>query len=245
MDRRRQDAGRRIPAQQARARKAESANWYRTVLPRMGLALLLSGGIAWVWLHRTYASPTAIQHLLLYWGMWAPVIFMLLDGATTVFFLPGWIFGLAAGVLFGPRWGGLWSLLGATFGATLAFLAARYLASDWVAHHSRGWLKRLVAGVGTGGWRFVALVRLVPLFPFNLSNYGFGLTSVRVAPYVLATLIFQIPGTFAYSYLGYAGRELASGDRHAVQLILYAIGGLAILVVLPSLIHRWRRSGAE
>lgn len=97
----------------------------------------------------------------------------------------------------------------------------------------------------TGGWRFVALVRLVPLFPFNLSNYGFGLARIEVAPYVLATLIFQIPGTFAYAYLGYAGRELASGDRHAIQLMLYAIGGLAILVVLPSLIHRWRRSGTE
>src|SRR6516225_3148754 len=66
----------------------------------------------------------------------------------------------------------------ATLGPTLAFLVARYVAGDWVARRAGGLLKRLIDGVDAEGWRFVAFVRLVPLFPFNLSNYLLGLTRI-------------------------------------------------------------------
>lgn len=217
---------------------------FRTVLPRIMLAILILASILWSILHRHLFDSSVIEEMLHHWGLWAPLGFVFLDAATTMIFLPGLIFGLAAGVLFGPWWGSLWSLVGATLGATLAFLTARYLTSGWVARHSHGWLKRLIDGVETGGWRFVALVRLVPLFPFNLSNYALGLTRINVAPYVLATLIFQVPGTTAYAYLGYAGRELAAGNHHAISMVLFAVGALAVLALLPGLVHRWRRKKA-
>jgi uncharacterized membrane protein YdjX (TVP38/TMEM64 family) len=100
-----------------------------------------------------------------------------------VAFLPGAVFGLAGGALFGPVWGSLWNLIGATLGATLAFLAARYTAGDWVARRTGARLKALVEGVEAEGWRFVAFVRLVPLFPFNLLNYALGLTRIRLDHY--------------------------------------------------------------
>ena len=130
------------------------ATGVRAMLPRTVLALLLAAGIVWLLLHRAWFEPAAIRSMVGAWGVWAPAFFVLLDGLTTVFFLPGWIFGLVAGVLFGAWWGTLWSLLGATLGATLAFLAARYLASGWVARHSRGGLGRLITGVETGGCSF-------------------------------------------------------------------------------------------
>ena len=65
-------------------------------------------------------------------------------------------------------------------------------------------------GVSAEGWRFVAFVRLVPLFPFNLVNYAFGLTRIRVGEYVLASFVCMAPGALAYTYLGYAGREATS-----------------------------------
>ena len=94
---------------------------------------------------------------------------------------------LAGGALFGPFWGSLWNLLGATLGATLAFLVARYVGGDWVERKAGGLLKRLIDGVDAEGWRFVAFVRLVPLFPFNLSNYVLGLTRIPLHQYVIAT----------------------------------------------------------
>ena len=73
-------------------------------------------------------------------------------------------------------------------------------------------LARLIRGVEEEGWRFVAFVRLVPLFPFNLMNYAFGLTRIRLGEYVVASFVCMAPGAFAYTYLGYAGREAASGQ---------------------------------
>ena len=82
------------------------------------------------------------------------------------------------GALFGPLWGTVVNLVGGTLGAALAFLAARYLAADWVARRAGGRLRQVVEGVEAEGWRFVALVRLVPLIPFNLAKYALGLRRI-------------------------------------------------------------------
>src|SRR6476619_2745359 len=78
--------------------------------------------------------------------------------------------------------------------------------ADARARSAGGLLKRLIDGVDAEGWRFVAFVRLVPLFPFNLSNYVLGLTRIPLHHYVIATLIGMVPGTVAYTWLGHAGR---------------------------------------
>ncbi len=210
-------------------------------LPRLGLALAIGAAVVFALLHRGQWSPERLHHVLAGFGGWAPLVFIALDTLATIVFLPGWIFGLAAGLLFGPWWGTLWSLLGATLGATASFLAARYLVGDWVIRKSRGFLKRLIDGVETEGWRFVALVRLVPLFPFNLSNYALGLTRLRLDHYFWATLLGMVPGTVAYTWLGYAGGEVASGDRTALRAALLALAALALLALLPGLIRRLRR----
>ena len=93
-------------------------------------------------------------------------------------------------------------------------------------------LERLIKGVEAEGWRFVAFVRLVPLFPFNLLNYALGLTRIPLVPYVLASLVCMVPGTLAYTWLGYAGREALAGNDAAIR---YGLIGLALLAaVAPS-----------
>jgi len=133
-------------------------------------------------------------------------------------------------------------LLGATLGATLAFLLARYLAADWVARKAGGLLKRLIEGVDAEGWRFVALVRLVPLFPFNLSNYALGLTRIPLQHYVIATLLFMVPGVVAYTWLGHAGRGALTGEADWVRYGLFALALLAAIALLPRLVGRMRGS---
>jgi len=156
----------------------------------------------------------------------------------SVFFVPGAIFGLAGGALFGPLWGTLLNLAGATLGATASFLIARYVAADWVRSKVGGRLQRLVAGVEAEGWRFVAFVRLVPLFPFNLLNYALGLTQIPLTQYVLASLVCMAPGTLAYAWLGYAGREALADNQSAINYGLIALALLAAVALLPRLIRR-------
>jgi uncharacterized membrane protein YdjX (TVP38/TMEM64 family)/rhodanese-related sulfurtransferase len=174
-------------------------------------------------------------------GLWAPVIFILIYIVATVLFLPGTVLTFAGGIIFGPVLGVLYNLTGAAIGAAIAFLIARYLASDWVSARAGGKLKQLIDGVETEGWRFVAFVRLVPLFPFNLLNYALGLTRVRFVEYFIATYVFMLPGAIAYTYIGYAGREAISGDEGFINTILIALALLAVVMFLPRFIAVVRR----
>lgn len=212
----------------------------RTALPRLGLLIVLAVIVAWVLLSRPVLDATNLQHQVQSMGSWAPLAFIALFAMATVTFLPGALFGLAGGALFGPLWGTVWNLIGATLGATLAFLAARYIAGDWVARRAGGRLKDLLDGVDAEGWRFVVFVRLIPLFPFNLLNYALGLTRIRLDHYLLASLLAMAPGTIAYTWLGYAGREAAAGSESAVRNLLLALGLLALVAFLARVIRRLR-----
>ncbi|HEV8694169.1 MAG TPA: TVP38/TMEM64 family protein [Lysobacter sp.] len=211
-------------------------------LARYALLAALFVGIAVAALHHEQFSVGALHDRVENAGVAAPLIFMSLYAAAAVLFLPGSVLTIAGGALFGPVWGTLYSLTGATLGATLAFLVARYLASDWVARKAGGRLKQLIEGVEAEGWRFVAFVRLVPLFPFNLLNYALGLTRIRLSHYILATCICMLPGGLAYTYLGYAGREAVAGSEGSIRNGLLALGLLALIVFLPRLIRRLRRA---
>jgi VTT domain/Rhodanese-like domain len=98
-------------------------------------------------------------------------------------------------------------------------------------------------GVEREGWRFVAFVRLVPVFPFNLLNYALGLTRLSVRTFALTSLLTMAPGALAYAYLGSAGWEVVSGGPALVQQGLLALTLLAAVALLPALIRHWRRPG--
>lgn len=208
---------------------------------RMLLFIVLLAGVALAVLYRDRFDAQALAAWTEGAGAAGPLLFILIYAVSTVLFLPGSVITLAGGALFGPLLGTLCSLTGATLGATLAFLVSRYLASEWVASRAGGWLKQLIAGVEAEGWRFVAFVRLVPLFPFNLLNYALGLTRIPLLQYVVASYICMLPGAIAYTYLGYAGREAVAGGEGLIRKGLLALALLAAVVFLPRLIGRLRR----
>ena len=138
---------------------------------RIIVFVFLIAGIATAVAYRKQFNFAALEGWLASAGVMAPLLFIGIYAISTVLFLPGAVLTIAGGVLFGPVWGTFYNLTGATIGATMAFLIARYLASDLVSRKIGGRLKQLVEGVEAEGWRFVAFARLVPLFPFNLLNY--------------------------------------------------------------------------
>ena len=216
----------------------------RQTLPRLllGLALLAAIAAAIGWRERFDAA--ALQAWVQGAGAAGPLLFIAVYALATVLFLPGSVITLAGGALFGPLWGTLWNLSGATLGAAMAFLIARYLGADWVARRAGPRLTRLNEGVAAEGWRFVAFVRLVPLFPFNLLNYALGLTRVPFGAYVLASWLFMLPGALAYTWLGYAGREALTGGEGLVRNGLIALALLAATAFLPRWISRLRAARA-
>ena len=210
-------------------------------LIRIVLVTGLLAAITLAFLYRDRFDAVALEAWINDAGALAPIIFMLVYALATVLFLPGSVLTLAGGALFGPVLGTFYNLTGATLGAALAFLISRYLASDWIAAKAGGRVKQLINGVEGEGWRFVAFVRLVPLFPFNLLNYALGLTKIRFLHYLVATYVFMLPGAFAYTYLGYAGREAIGGGEGLIQKILIALALLAVVAFLPRIIANIRR----
>ena len=210
-------------------------------LLRIGVLLLLLAGIAVAIFYRDQFDANALESWVKDAGSAGPIVFMLIYVIGTVFFLPGAVLTLAGGALFGPVFGAFYNLTAATIGAMISFLAARYLAHDWVEKKTGGRMKQLKQGVEGEGWKFVAFVRLVPLFPFNVLNYALGLTKIKFSHYSIATYIFMLPGAIAYTYLGYVGREAVAGGDGLIQKVMLAFALLAIVGFLPSLIGRLRR----
>jgi len=206
--------------------------------------LVLAGAIALAFTYRDHIDVAALQAWVEEAGAAAPLLFVALYALATVLFLPGSVLTLAGGALFGPTWGTLYNLTGATLGAVLAFVIARYLASNWVQTRveagSGGRVERLVKGVEAEGWRFVAFTRLVPLFPFNLLNYALGLTRIPLLHYTLASFVFMLPGALAYTYLGFAGREAVAGGEGLIRNGLIALALLAVVAFPPRLVARLR-----
>ncbi len=213
----------------------------KSKLLRFGLLLLVIAGITLAVAYRDRFDAAALEQWVAGAGAAGPIVFMLIYAIGTVFFLPGSVLTLAGGAIFGPVLGTFYNLTGATLGATIAFVIARYLASHWVERKTGGRLKQLKEGVEGEGWQFVAFVRLVPLFPFNLLNYALGLTRIKLSHYIIASYLFMLPGAIAYTYLGYAGREAVAGGGGMIQKGLLALSLLAVVAFIPRLIARLRR----
>lgn len=165
-------------------------------------------------------------------GIFAPLGFIVIYAIATIFAVPGTILTLSGGALFGTFFGTLWTVIGATIGASGAFLIARFIAGNWARQQFEKGdrLAKLIQGIEQNGFWFVLSIRLSPLFPFIAVNYLLGLTPIRLQVYVLATVIGIIPGTFAYSWLGYGGLEAATGGA-PWQLV----GGLFVLALISLL----------
>jgi uncharacterized membrane protein YdjX (TVP38/TMEM64 family) len=164
--------------------------------------------------------------------------------AAVLLFVPGILLTLGAGFLFGLGWGIAVVSVASTVAAALAFVIARYLA--------RGAVRRLAErnprfeaidrAIGEEGWKVVALLRLSPLVPFSLSNYLYGLTSVRFVPYLLTSWVAMLPATVLYVYLGAAGRRIGEKTpRSPWEWALLGVGlaaTAAVTVLLTRLAKR-------
>jgi uncharacterized membrane protein YdjX (TVP38/TMEM64 family) len=187
-------------------------------------------------------NPQEILREALQWidrlGTVGAIAFIALYIIATVAFFPGSILTLGAGVIFGVVWGSLYVFIGATLGATAAFLVGRYLARDWVAGKIAD-NKKFAAidqAVGREGLKIVLLTRLSPIFPFNLLNYGLGITGVSLKDYFIGS-VGMIPGTIMYVYIGSLAGNLAKigtetqPTNPTVQWAIRIIGFIATVAV--------------
>ena len=206
----------------------------------IGLALLVAIVIARLTGVTEYISLDNLGRLRDWingFGVLAPIVFIVIYVVAVVAFLPATPLTLLSGLIFGAVWGTLWTWIGATIGATLAFLVGRYaargLVENWTANNER--IQKLDKGVEEQGWRILLITRLVPLFPFNLQNYAYGITKVGLGIYVLLTAVCILPGVIVYTF---AGGSLAAAEQNLTRTFIY-LGIAAVFFVLVSFVPGW------
>ena len=176
------------------------SEWLKVV----GFLALLAG--AWLVL-KAYGIDFSTLHaervrgFILSFGVWAPLMYLLMYGQPFVPLPSSLMMGLA-GVAFGKAWGIAAAVVGGMLRACAAFLIARWLGRETVAKLLHGNLATLNQKLGANSFKAVLLIRLLPNVPFDLQNYGLGFSGVRFGPYVLATFLGILPASFAFVYLG-------------------------------------------
>ncbi len=174
-------------------------------------------------------------------GSLGTIAFILIYAAATVAALPGSVFSVIAAALFGPFLGVGVVIVGATLGASLAFLVSRYFArksiEGWLAGNEK--FRKLDDLTEKHGDIIVAITRLVPIFPFNLLNYGFGLTKVYFRTYVMWSAVCMLPGTILYVVGSAAILEALAQGRVPWILVVIVAMILAIIILLTR--HARRR----
>ncbi|MCC7043682.1 MAG: TVP38/TMEM64 family protein [Acidobacteria bacterium] len=214
-------------------------------------SILVAAGAAAVVLAITLLPVGEWMRWLVAWirdaGAVGVVVYAAAYIAATVLLLPGSILGLGAGFAYGPLGGTLLVSPVSVTAATIAFLLGRTVARGWIAERvSRDpRFAAIDAAIEREGLKIVLLLRLSPVFPFNVLNYALGLTRVRLSHYVVGSFVGMLPGTFLYVYLGSLVTTTASlgatGETAGTAQQVVYWGGLAATVLATIFIMRLAR----
>lgn len=187
-------------------------------------------------------------------GAIAPLAFILLYIVITVAFVPASVVTLGAGVVFGVVKGSVLVFIGAMLGATAAFLVGRYVARGWVASKiaNNPRFKAIDDAIAQSGRKIIFLLRLSPVFPFNLLNYSLGLSQISIKDYVIGS-VGMLPGTIMYVYLGSLVGNLATlgadtsqpPEAVRIQWIIRMVGLIATVAVTLYITRVARRALQE
>ena len=172
----------------------------------------------------------AMQAWFLDLGVIAFIVFILIFIIAAVFMLPASPLTIIAGITFGSVAGAALALVAATFGAAAAFIVARYVARDTIVSRFKDnpLFKKIDEGFEQNGVSFLILTRLVPVFPYNVQNYIYGLTSIKFVTYTAVTFVTMAPGAFIYAFM--AGEIVTHGFSGRL-MIQFAIAGVVLFLV--------------
>ncbi|MGL5051144.1 MAG: TVP38/TMEM64 family protein [Fusobacteriaceae bacterium] len=189
----------------------------------LGTSLVKTGAIEYL------KDRQKLETLILSLGIWGPLVYILIYVFVTLTCLAALPITLVGGIVFGPVWGVVYTVIGASLGLAFSFLIARYVARKPIENKfgNTDAFKRINEGVKNEGWFILATTRLLPVFPFGIQNYVYGLTDISFLKYWLLSTLFILPGTSVFVILAGA---VASGDKKTA--IKYSVIASLILFAL-------------
>jgi uncharacterized membrane protein YdjX (TVP38/TMEM64 family) len=194
---------------------------------KIAIIAILVGGSIWLLIAHSewFRDPKLVKVQVLQWGVWGPVVFMLLYAVGPSFLVPGAVMTIAGGLAFGTAWGSVYSLIGGDAGALLAFAAGRFLGKSFVEQIVGKRFQSMLQKIAKHGFQIIFYLRMVPVIPYNALNLLAGASPIAFRDYFWATMIGMIPGTILFAFLGDAlWHPLSPKFLLAVLLIAISVG---------------------
>jgi uncharacterized membrane protein YdjX (TVP38/TMEM64 family) len=178
-------------------------------------------------------GPSDVRTWALGAGAAAPLLMFVTYVIATLAPIPRTVFSLASGLLLGPVVGWLVAITATALSAVLGFMLARWLGRGLVARHlDKAAVRAIDSRLAGGGWLSVASLRLIPLVPFTPMNYCCGVSSTRIWPFLVGTVVGSMPGTTAVVLIG----DTLTGFSNPTALIISAVcavtGAAGLLFVI-------------
>ena len=188
---------------------------------RIFALLMLAAGIALAIIYRNAIHPAVIRDAIAASPL-APAIFIVLQVAASLLFVPRTVLGIAAGLIFGLVWGSVWATAGAVAGAAAGFALVRWFGVTGVLDESPG-VGAMVRKAEQGGWRAVTSLRLTPV-PHSVANTLLAMTNLSWRDYLLGSVIGMLPMTLAQVDIGASGSAILNGRQWMLACLMLALG---------------------
>ncbi|SHG75954.1 Uncharacterized membrane protein YdjX, TVP38/TMEM64 family, SNARE-associated domain [Thermosyntropha lipolytica DSM 11003] len=191
------------------------------------------------YMNQTGYTAEDIKNYITSFGIWAPLVFIILFTLVPLTLFPDALLAIAGGMVFGLFYGFIYTMIGAACGATLAFMIARLAGNSLLKKLKNHNIDHLQNLLNRNGFWIVLYLRLIPLIPFDIISYGAGLARIKYRDFILATLLGIIPGVLVYVNLGDKSLSIGSTDFYIALALLIGLTSLAWLfkrkIKLPSL----------
>ena len=173
-----------------------------------------------------------IQTYVNSFGKLAPIIYIIIFALVPLTLFPDSIIAIAGGLIFGLVKGYIYTAIGAILGATLSFYIFRKLGRNFVKKLTKEKLDNVEEMINSNGFFIIFMLRLIPLFPFDIISYGAGLTSVKYKDFILATFLGTIPGILVFTNIGAQSVNMGSGSFYI------SIGALVLLFITSMVLKK-------
>lgn len=192
--------------------------------------LVIIGILAFVVITNKYIGNNVdiytIKEYVKTFGVLAPLIYIVMFSLVPLTFFPDSVLAISAGLIFGFSKGYIYTTIGALIGASIAFFIARYLGKEIIKRKSSDKLEKIERLIEKNGFYIIFLLRLIPLFPFDVISYGAGITNVKYKDFILATLFGTIPGIAVFTNIGATSLNIKSTSFYisiALLVLLFTV----------------------
>ncbi|WP_343101542.1 TVP38/TMEM64 family protein [Romboutsia sp. MSSM.1001216sp_RTP31141st1_G3_RTP31141_220114] len=196
--------------------------------------LVIIGILAFVVITNRYIGNNVdiytIKEYVKTFGVLAPLIYIVMFSLVPLTFFPDSVLAISAGLIFGFSKGYIYTTIGALIGASIAFFIARYLGKEIIKRKSSDKLEKIERLIEKNGFYIIFLLRLIPLFPFDVISYGAGITNVKYKDFILATLFGTIPGIAVFTNIGATSLNIKSTSFYISIALLVLLFTVSILL---------------